>query len=122
MYQFRLNGRPLSVTDLVAEYAEPSPDNNSTDAQNIGDLLPFAGGDASQPRIVWRERSQVPVKKKVFMSETGTYPQDITVNAENGFYVVQPHESVIFLSKTRSSGVPYFKNGKVLYAYCMCLM
>jgi hypothetical protein len=48
---------------------------------------------------VWRERSTEPVKKKVFMSETGTYPEDITVNEENGYYIVHPTESVIFLSK-----------------------
>jgi len=33
------------------------------------------------------------------MSETGTYPGDITVNEENGCYIVQPTESIIFLSK-----------------------
>ena len=33
------------------------------------------------------------------MSETGTYPEDITVNEENGYYIVQPTESIVFLSK-----------------------
>src|ERR1700734_2030291 len=75
VYQFRLNGRPLSVADLIGDYLAQSPDNTSQDVQNTGDPLPFSDNDASQPRIVWRERSQVQVKRRVFMSETGTYPQ-----------------------------------------------
>jgi hypothetical protein len=86
----------MSVADLIGEYLAQSLDNTFQDVQNIGDPLPFSDNDASQPRIVWRECSQVQVNRWVFMSETGTYPQDIAVNTENGFYVVEPHESVIF--------------------------
>jgi len=69
------------------------------DVQDTADPLPFQNTDRSQLRIVWRERSTEPVKKRVFMSETGTYPGDITVNEENGYYIVQPTKSIIFLSK-----------------------
>ena len=93
-----LNARPYSVVDLLADV----PRNFSTAVQSMGDVLPFAGHNTLLPKIVWRERSSEPIKKKVFLSETGTYPQDITVNEENGFYIVQPHESVIFLSKIPS--------------------
>ena len=66
--------------------------------QDMDDLLPFSSGDPPL-KIVWRERVMQPVKKRVFMSETGTYPGDITVDEANGYYIVGPTESVIFLSK-----------------------
>ena len=97
VYQFRLHGRSYSVADLLAR-------NTFAGASGVGmpdatGPLPTQASDKFQPRIVWRERSNEPIRRKVFMSETGTYPQDISVTAENGFYIVLPHESVIFLSK-----------------------
>ena len=93
-----LNSRPYSVVDLLADV----PGNVSTAMQSMGDVLLATSHNTLLPKIVWRERSSEPIKKKVFLSETETYPQDITVNEENGFYIVQPHESVIFLSKIPS--------------------
>jgi len=67
--------------------------------QDTADPLPFKNTDRSQLQIVWQECSTEPVKKWVFMSETSTYPKDITINEENGYYIVQPTESIVFLSK-----------------------
>jgi predicted naringenin-chalcone synthase len=94
-----LNGKPYSVLDLLQEHATDPLPHSSTDAQDTADPLPFKNTGRSQLKIVWRERSTEPVKKRVFMSETDTYPEDITVNEENGYYIVQPTESVVFLSK-----------------------
>jgi len=111
VYQFQLHGRSYSVADLLAR-------NTFAGASGVGmpdatGHLPFVQSDVPpptqasdkfQPRIVWREHSNEPIRRKVFMSETGTYPHDISVTAENGFYIVLPHESVICLSK-KPSGV-----------------
>jgi hypothetical protein len=72
MYKFGLNGKPYSISDLLREV----PNSALGDPSPIGDLLPFSANDIFQPKIVWRQCSQEPIKKRVFMSETGTYIGD----------------------------------------------
>jgi hypothetical protein len=95
VHQLRLDDPPYSIADLLREL----------DTDRSIEPLPFSGRDTSHPLIVWRQRSEELVKKRVFMSETGTYLGDLAVNEESGYYIVHPHESVIFLSKTQPGGM-----------------
>jgi hypothetical protein len=50
-------------------------------------------------KIVWRKRSDTsPIKLRSVLADTACYPGDAVVNAETGFYIVAPDESVIFVS------------------------
>jgi hypothetical protein len=49
-------------------------------------------------KIVWQQRSTgSPIKLKLVLADTQCHPGDAAVNAETGFYIVTPTESVIFL-------------------------
>lgn len=91
VYDVGLKGPTYSVADLLAtQMTDPLPMSEVT--------------KSSTPLIVWREHAaEAPLRH--FMSEVGPYREDIIVNADNGYYIVEPDMSVIFLSKPKSPGM-----------------
>jgi hypothetical protein len=64
---------------------------------SIQDILLDAG--ISSIKIVWRERSETStINLKSVLADTQCHPGDAVVNVKTGFYVVEPGESVIFVS------------------------
>ena len=51
-------------------------------------------------KIVWRKRSDSPIKLRSVLADSKGYHGDAIVNAVTGFYIVAPGESVIFVSST----------------------
>lgn len=65
---------------------------------SVQDLLnpDTAAGDV---KIIWRKRDETSsIKLKSVLADTRCHPGDAAVNAGTGFYVVEPGESVIFVS------------------------
>jgi hypothetical protein len=90
IYELGLKNNKYSIADLLA-------------AQEA-DSLPMLGAiSTSTPIIVWRERADEATLKR-FMSEVGPHKQDIIVDPEHGYFVVEPDMSVVFLSKPKSLG------------------
>lgn len=67
--------------------------------------LPFSPGDGTpaHPLIVWRERSKdhVRLRPLQYMAESNPDIDDLVVNSKEGYYIVGPETSVIFLSKPK---------------------
>lgn len=64
-------------------------------------------------KIVWQKRSDTsPIKLRSVLADTACYPGDAVVNAEAGFYIVAPDESVIFVSSPAKGKLdrPYWDN------------
>jgi hypothetical protein len=62
------------------------------------------------PKIVWRRRNESNIGLRTVLADTQCRSQpDAVANKENGFYVVGPDESVIFLSESEDP------NSKLLF-------
>jgi len=91
VFQVGLKGSTYSVADLLAtQTADPLPMQETA--------------TSTTPLIVWRERT-AGAPLKCFMSEVGPHREDIIVDVEHGYYVVEPNQSVIFLSQPKSLGM-----------------
>lgn len=59
--------------------------------------------ETSSVKIVLRNRQRdSPIKPRSVLADTMRYSGDAVVNAETGFYTVEPDESVIFISSAAS--------------------
>ena len=55
-------------------------------------------------KIMWKNREwSSPIKLRSVLADSKCYPGDAVVNVENGFYIVPPDESVIFVSSAADS-------------------
>src|SRR5580765_7154055 len=69
---------------------------------SISELIQAAeNGAATEVQIVWRNRMASPIKLRSVLADTKCRTQnDVIVDEANGFYAVEPADSVIFLSKS----------------------
>jgi hypothetical protein len=82
IYSLGLNQNPVSIQALL--------DSNIEDTGNV--------------KIVWRNRRDTPsIKPRSVLADTVCYSGDAVVNMETGFYIVEPDESVIFISSAAAS-------------------
>jgi hypothetical protein len=70
-------------------------------------------------KIVWRQRIDSPIKLRSVLADMLCHPGDAVVNAETGFYVVSPDESVIFISPSveGKSGCQYYESVMRQYSH-----
>lgn len=71
-------------------------------AQSVSELMQAAENGDTGVRVVWRNRDTAcPIKCCSVLADTKCRPHDdAIVDEANGFYIVEPAESVIFLSKS----------------------
>jgi hypothetical protein len=91
-FSLGLNRKSYSAADLIAP---PSP------SSDILNHLPSI-------KIVWRSRSAPGPIRKWVTESIRLRDDDIVASAENGYYIVEEDESVIFLSSPGESGVYYY--------------
>jgi hypothetical protein len=84
IYSLGLNQNPVSIQALLDSNIE---------------------ADTSDVKIVWRNRRDSPtgIKPRSVLADTMCYSGDAVVNMETGFYIVEPDESIIFISSAATS-------------------